>query len=110
MSRRMQLVNLSLMSVGNKQINPGLTYFLLPATPLHLINISFTKSAGSKVRLKHSFGCHRSPLFDIWNRLFFSNFLNTLPLISTNCKKKTKVNKMYACSHNYGKRSVSASG
>lgn len=25
-----------------------------------------------------------SPLLDIWNKLFFSNFLNTLPLISTN--------------------------
>lgn len=25
------------------------------------------------------------PLLDIWNKLFFSNFLNTLPLISTNC-------------------------
>lgn len=35
MSRRMQLVNLSLMSVGNKWINPGLTYFLLPMTPFH---------------------------------------------------------------------------
>ena len=26
-------------------------------------------------------------LQDIWNKLFFSNFLNTLPLSSTNCKK-----------------------
>lgn len=25
------------------------------------------------------------PLLDIWNKLFLSNFLNTLPLISTNC-------------------------
>lgn len=25
------------------------------------------------------------PLLDIWNKLFFPNFLNTLPLISTNC-------------------------
>lgn len=28
------------------------------------------------------------PLFDIWKRLFFSNFLKTLPFISTNCNFK----------------------
>lgn len=107
MSSRMQLVNLSLMSAGNKGINPGLTYFLLPATPLHFINLSFAPSAGSKANFKRSLVCGHSPLLDIWNRLFFSNFLNTLPLISTNCKKQKKkshhVNQIHASTMEVGR-------
>lgn len=79
MSRRMQLVNLSLISVkvgkqkkvNQSWINPTahLDYIIL-----HKIDEYFTV-LGSFQHL---------PLFDIWNKLFFSNFLKTLPLISTN--------------------------
>lgn len=82
-------MNLSLMSVGNKQINPGLTYFILSAAELDSTILPSTESASSKDKLQNVcsmqiFFLHYLPLFDIWKRLFFSNFLNTLPLISTN--------------------------
>lgn len=42
-SRRMQLVNLSFMSEENKQINPGLTYFILTAAELDSKNLQCTE-------------------------------------------------------------------
>lgn len=39
MSRRMQLVNLSLISVGDKQINPGLTSFVHIVAQLDFIKL-----------------------------------------------------------------------
>jgi len=43
--------------------------------------------------------CHHAPLLDIWKRLFFSNFLNTLPLISTNCKETQNVTTGFMLQH-----------
>lgn len=53
-------MNLSLMSVGNKQINPGLTYFILTAAELDSINLPSTESAGSKDKLQN---VHRKQIF-----------------------------------------------
>lgn len=52
MSRRMQLVNLSLISVGDKQINPGLTSFVHIVAQLDLIKLPCAKPAGSKTKLQ----------------------------------------------------------
>lgn len=46
-------MNLSFMSVGNKQINPGLTYFVLTAAELDFINLPCTKSPSSKAELQN---------------------------------------------------------
>lgn len=78
MRRRMQLVNLSLMSVGNKQINPGLTYFALTVAEHNSINLPCTLSASSKAELQNVhrrwillpiFGCfkYHSPLTTVWH-------------------------------------------
>lgn len=49
-------MNLSLMSVGNKQINPGLTYFALTAAKHNSINLPCTISASSKAELQNVHG------------------------------------------------------
>lgn len=50
-------MNLSLMSVGNKQINPGLTYFILTAAELDSIILPSTESAISKDKLQNVLHC-----------------------------------------------------
>lgn len=44
-------MNLSFMSVGNKQINPGLTYFVLTAAELDSINLPCNKPPSTKTEV-----------------------------------------------------------
>lgn len=62
-------MNLSLMSVGNKQINPGLTYFILTAAELDSIILPSTESAISKDKLQN---VHRMQIFAACVRLLQS--------------------------------------